>query len=265
MRPTMRRISACSVIVAIGGLLAACGTDSHPAPVSHARSTSASGTPGSSATGPISRRQAVAFAHTVNLRAADLPGFKVAADHEHETAAEKRLEHEALRCAGTPSASDQLAEASSKSFKFEHGVLAFSVSSSVGVARTAAIAAKELSAVRSRRTQGCLSHFLDELFKGREYHGASVSPFSITAVTPSAPGTTGSFGWRISAKVTTHRVAVPVYLELLGFVYGRSAVTLFTSAVPVPFPPVTEQHLFSLLLERATHRPQKPPVDGQPA
>jgi hypothetical protein len=44
---------------------------------------------------------------------------------------------------------------------------------------------------------------------------------------------------------------VPVYLDLLGFVYGPARVTLVSSGALRPFPAVAQQRLFTLLLQRA--------------
>ncbi len=250
------------LLLAISALLAACASASHPATTAAgARATTRAHA--RTAAGPLTTAQAIAFARAVNLRATDLPGFRVAPpEHEHETAAEKRLEREMLRCAGAPSAkaehAKELAEVKSPELKLEHDGIADSVSSSVGVARTAATTVKELAAIHSAHARACVSHYLDQLFKGKAYQGAHFSPFSIASGTPPAPGTTGSFGWRISATISTtvntHRIAIPFYFDILGFVYGQARVSLFSTGVLEPFPAAIQQRLFSLLLGRArTH------------
>ena len=63
----------------------------------------------------------------------------------------------------------------------------------------------------------------------------------------------GSFGWRITATLTVAgKIDIPAYLDILGFVEGTAEVSLVTSGLGEPFPAVTEQHLFTLLVERAT-------------
>jgi hypothetical protein len=221
--------------------------------------TAGLGSAGASPTAP-SKSQAQAFARAVNLRAADVPGFKVSAEHghEHETAAEKQLERELLGCIGAgvgtgvgAGHNGQLAEVSSKEFERENKNGLQSVQSGVTVEPTAALAVKELAEVRSERGRNCFSHYLSLLFKGKKFSGASIGPVSISAGSPSAPGTSGSFGWRISTTITVQRVAVPFYMDILGFVYGPTEVSLFSFGLPEPFPAATEQHLFSLLLKRA--------------
>lgn len=227
------------VIAVILALSAACGALAVPA----------------SGGRPATKQQAEAFVSAVNLRAGDVPGFKGSTEHATETAAEKRLEQEMLHCAGWAGFGSGIAEGSSQSFKRETGKVALGVSSSVSVARSSAMAAKELAAMRSGRTKGCLSHYLDQLFKSQKDQGATFSPATVIAVAPPAPGTSGSFGWVIAMTITLHRVALPVYLEILGFTNGPAEVTLFTSSLPTPFPAAVEHRLFSLLVERARTHP----------
>jgi hypothetical protein len=188
----------------------------------------------------------------VNLTAADTPGFTVAApEKEHATGAEKRLQREMVHCAGALSSTEKLIEVSSKHFERGHGIPELGVSSEVTVARTTELAARELAAIRSERARTCVSHYFGELFRGKEFQGASISPVSIASGTPPAPGSTGSFGWRISVTITAHGVEISLSVDILGFVYGPAQVSLFSSGVPVPFPAAIQQRLFLLLLERA--------------
>jgi hypothetical protein len=104
MRPVIRRLAVIALLLGAGGILAACGTAGLSTTATVARTASTTG-PGPSVAGTpgapsgveklLTKRQAIAFAHAVNLTAADVPGFKAAThEHEHETAAEKRLEHQ---------------------------------------------------------------------------------------------------------------------------------------------------------------------------
>lgn len=99
MRPIVARPGILLVLLGAGGLLVACGTSSHPAAVTSATvAPTTKGRPGSDQhlTGALAR----AYAH-VNLTAADVPGFAVSRkSREHETAAERRLEREMVRCTG---------------------------------------------------------------------------------------------------------------------------------------------------------------------
>ena len=93
--------------------------------------------------GQLTKPQAIAFASAVNLRSSDLPGFSASARHNRETEGEKRLGRQLLRCVGA-AAENGLAEASSGDFERRGLASVLSVSSNVGVARTSAVAAKEL-------------------------------------------------------------------------------------------------------------------------
>jgi len=260
MRLVTHRMIAILALLAAGALLAACGSGNHTPATTVAlaavatRADAVAVAKTSAGRRSFTKVQAIAFAHAVNLTAADVPGFKVSSEHEHETAAEKRLEHEMLRCVGALGSHHGIVEMGSKEFERETNTGDESVQSAVSVARTPALAAKELAAIRSPHVRACLAHYLDLLFKSHRYHGATVSPVSISQGTPPAPGATGSFAWRITTTITLHSVTIPIYIDIFGFVDGPAEVSLFTAGVPRPFPAATEERLFSLLLTRAkTH------------
>jgi hypothetical protein len=200
--------------------------------------------------------EARAFAHAVNLRIGDVHGFKVTTEHEeHETGAEKRLERDMLRCVGpTASAKHGLVEENSSQFGRESPSGTAGVQSEVSVEPSSALATKALAAIRAPQTRSCLAHYLELLFKGRNFTGGTLSPISIIQATPPAAGANGSFAWRLTATITAHHIAIPLYLDVLGFIDGPAEVSLMTLGVPKPFPAATEEHLFSLLLERAKAR-----------
>lgn len=262
----MRRTAAVLLLLSAGGLLTACGgsgraaaTGGQVSATTSADITAAADSSSTSPNGPAdassspTKAQALAFARAVNLRRADVPGFKVVSEHEHETAAEKRLEHAMLRCVGVGAlgSGHGLAEVSSPSFERETNAMDESVQSEVSVAWTSQQATKELAVIRSNHARTCVSHYSDLLLKSQKYHGATFSPVSIAQGTPPAAGATGSFGWRITTSITYHKVTIPLSMDILGFVYGPAEVSLFTSSVPQPFPAATEEQLFSLLLSRA--------------
>jgi hypothetical protein len=238
--------------------LGACGTGGHSTAAATGRTeattatattphgTRASGAPAS----PLTKSQAIAFARAVNLTAADVPGF-TAAKREHDTSAEKQRERELVRCAGGLTANEKLLEISSAKFKRGHEIPEVDVSSEVSVARTPALAEKELAAIRGPHARTCVSSYLDRLFKGKAFRGATVSPVSISSGTPPAPGATGSFAWRIEVRFTVRGIQIPLYFDILGFVYGPAQVSLFSSGLATPLPAATQEHLFSLLLQRA--------------
>jgi hypothetical protein len=261
----MHRTFVILVLLGTAGLLAACGGSGHTAATAMAEQTpartsadnaaaaKAAGGTFAGANRTFTKRQAIAFAHAVNLRLADVPGFRIVTEHEHDTAAEKRLERAMLRCVGfgALASSRGVVEASSPSFERETNALDDGVHSEVSVVRTVQQAATELAAARSDRAAVCVSHYLDLLLKSQKYHGARVSPVAISQRTPPAPGTAGSFGWHITTTLTLNKATVALSFDIVGFVYGPAEVSLFTSGAPRPFPASTEEGLFSLLLARA--------------
>jgi hypothetical protein len=252
MRSAMRRTTILLALVLSCGLLFSCGKGGHATSSDHAAAaSSARGT-----SGAPTRQRALAFASAVNLRAADVPGF-TASEHHHQSgsARERRLEKQMLRCAGVSGSAHGIAEQSSKSFQLKHDILDLSVSSEVSVQSSAAAASRGLAAIRSPHVRACFSRYLGQIFSGRRARGAAIGRVTIQSGTPPAPGTSGSFGWRVTASFDVHGIKVPIYLDFLGFVEGPSEVTLLSTGLLRPFPAAIQQQLYSLLLSRAkAHR-----------
>ncbi len=264
------RRTAALLLLAAGLLPAACGKSDRtstvaasPAAPSPGAHPEGAGTPQSGARS-WTRAQAQAFARAVNLTAADVPGFMVVPPSRlGATPAERRLQAETARClggsgtggvTGTGSgagSSAGLAEVSSPHFQREAGARSASVSSEVNVSRTSALASRELAEIRSARTRACLTRYMQQVLGSRAGGGVS-SAVSVVGGNPPAAGTTGGFGWRITVALAVRGAQIPVYLDILGFVYGPAEVSMFSSGLPEPFPAAAEEHLYSLLLKRAT-------------
>lgn len=258
----MRRATPILIVLGVVGCGAGCGDGSHRGPQTPAARNAAvtTTTHGSvsaasaSTTKPLTRSQARALVRAVNLRVSDLPGFKVSSEKEKETTAEKRLERRLLSCVGGALSGHGLAEGSSKEYERETSTGDESINSNVSVAPNAAIATRELKAVRGRQTEACLSRYVTLLFKllaKSEGHGMTASPVQIAPLSLPAMGTTGSFGWRMSGTITLHGIRVPFDIDLSGFVVGQAEVTLFAARLPEPVPSATEQRLLALLVRRA--------------
>jgi len=251
-------------ILAAGALLTACGKGGYASTVSHAAATTSAPSTTSGAKGgtPLTHAQALAFVHAVNLTAADVPGFTASPKQHSESANERRLEQELHSCGGSQGTQalqrsrSTLAEAGSPDFELHHGILDLTVSSEVSVVRTSAEAAAMLSAVRSARIRACFTRYVSQLLKSQHLDGATVVGVSIASGTPPAPGTTGGFGWRVTATLAVHGLHISFYLDLLGFVYGSAQVTLSSSGTVRPFPASAQEQLYSQLLARAkSHSP----------
>lgn len=260
----MRRTLLTLALVLAGALLAACGkgSPSTSASVRTVTAPSTSSSPsqappaGQDGEQPSGKRQALTFARAVNLTSADVPGFAATVKHDKNSAAEKRLEHRMLSCAGIGGSSKTVLEESSKDFKLKRQILDLGVSSEVAVQASAADAQKGLAAIRSVHVRGCFSDYLQQIFKGEQTKDATPGRVTIQSGTPPAPGMDGSFGWRVTATFLVRGIKVPIYLDFLGFVDGPSQVTLLSSGLLEPFPAAVQQHLFALLLARAkSHKP----------
>jgi hypothetical protein len=209
------------------------------------------GSPG--AEGTPTKAQAVAFAHAVNLTVADVPGF-TASPHKHKksSASERRAEAQLELCLGKSRNTKGIAEVDSDSFEQETSTSELNVSSEVTVVKTPALAAHALALVKKASTRACVSRYFNLLVSGLKTSGAKIGKVKLTTATPPAPGTGGSFGWRLSTIITAKEngAQIPFFLDILGFINGRAAVTLLTSGLPQPFPASGELGLFSLLVKR---------------
>jgi uncharacterized lipoprotein YmbA len=238
-----------TVLLATAALLAGCGKGQQTAAT---RTVTVVASEQSKASGEQGSSKAQAFARAVNLRPSDVPGFRSKTkESSQKTPAEKRLGEELQHCVGTRSEKRPLLEESSLSFQRGASIAQQSVSSSVTVARSKAIAGEELKAMGSAHASSCLVKYLTGLFAGSSRSGAKIGPVKVAHGTPPAAGTAGSFGLRVSTSIIVRSVHVPFYLDLLGFVEGSSEVMLQTSGIPEPFPATAEQQLYTLLLERA--------------
>ena len=109
----------------------------------------------------------------------------------------------------------------------------------------------ELAALHTARVRHCFSHYLDVLLRAQRLGQARIGLVSIQSGNPPAPGASGSFGWRVTARFRLLSVRVPFYLDLLGFVLGPARVTLISSGALRPFPAQIQQRLYTSLLARA--------------
>jgi hypothetical protein len=202
--------------------------------------------------------RALAFATAVNLRASDVPGFNATAKSQRQTTpAEERLVRELAACAGGLGGALGGGEQASPQFKRKVNVLQVSVSSNVSFLPSAANAGAQLKVLRSPHTRECLATYLRRLLAQQRYgSGARVSHVAVAQGTPPAAGTSGGFGWRLTAIFTVKHLNVPFYLDILGFLDRRAEVSLVSSGEALPFPAAIEERLFELLLARSrTHTP----------
>jgi hypothetical protein len=253
MSSAMRRTIILLALAVSGGLLASCGKGAHPVSGGQARTATSAATtsPGARSASTVTHLRALAFAAAVNLTSADVPGFTTAAEHKRRSSGEQQLEREMLQCAGLGDSGEAIAQKSSQSFQLKRGLVNLGVSSEVSVEPSAAQAVKGLTVIRSAHVRGCFSRYLSLIFKSQQLSGATAGPVTIQSGNPPAPGTSGGFGWRVTASFKVRGITVPIYLDFLGFVDGQSEVTLLSSGLLRPFPAAVQQQLFSLLISRA--------------
>jgi len=258
-------VLACSVLLAACGktnpqaitTVVASGPTRTPPPTGTGPQTTAPNrtTPSAPKRGqsPPSDARARSFAAAVNLRASDVPGFSATAKSQHKTTpTEERIERELAACAGGLGSALGSGEEASPQFKRKVNVLQVSVSSNVSFLPSAANGAAQLAVLRNPRTRGCLATYLRQLLSQQRYGGgAQITHVGVTQGTPPAGGTTGGFGWRLTAVFTVKHLNVPFYLDILGFLYKRAEVTLVSTGEALPFPAAIEERLFELLLTRA--------------
>ena len=262
-RSPARAACAAVLVLGAGALLLACGKANPATPASTSSAASSTVTRSApahpapkapSGAAALSLAEATAFARAVNLTPADVPGFdESAVTGQRETVEEKQLNHQLLHCAaGLASSHGAIPDHPSPNFKRRGSALQETVHSVVGFSRTPAEAAAELQILRSARTKNCLVSYFDLLFRGKSFGGAAIGHVSVTQGSPPAPGTTGGFGWRITTPIHVRGIEVPFYVDILGFVYGPTEVTLQSSGLLTPFPAAAEEQLFRLLVQRAT-------------
>lgn len=236
----MTRLAPSLALLGAVGLLAACGK-SDPTASTRVRASGSSS---------AARADALALARAVNLTAADVPGFVASSKQkERESPREKRLKAKLDACVH-PVAATPLAEAGSPDFQRQAPLTRASVQSEVTVASSPAGAAKQLALIRSRRTRDCVSRYIQLVVRGERHPGAKFGAVKVVQRIPPAPGTDGSFAWRISVPLAVQGISIGIYFDIFGFVSGPNQVMLFVSGEPVPPPAPAEEGLFSLLLER---------------
>jgi hypothetical protein len=237
--------AARGVLLLAAGLLVGCG-GAAASLVSPTRPTS----------GHVTKAQAIAYAHAVNLHAGDLPGF---ASIGSETEAPKpgRYALEYSRCVGGVNSARRIATISSPEFSAGSGFYSKIVKSTVEVWPTPAIVAVNNKRSYSSHGKGCLVHFLKMVHRqiNRERRGrAQIGPFTITIVPNLLPGVSHSFLTKINETrlLRTGAIRAHIYRDIFGFTTGPAEIELEAIGVGHPIPAPTEKEALRLLSGRAT-------------
>jgi hypothetical protein len=247
-RSSVLRAVARAIPFAAAGILGAgCGS-SHHATVT---TTTAAGT-------AISKAQAAAYAHAVNLLATDIPGAAVRSQ-EHETGEARAAGVELAHCTGGVNPRLRVANIASARFRIGKKTGSTLVKSSVEVMPSAALAAQNYGALGSARGRACIAHLLSHTLEGVSTGGARFGP-STTSLLPNLLATgKESFGVRVTTTlmgiVRGKQVSLPAYRDVFDVLAGPAEVNMSATRVAHPPPKATERRLLSLLYNRAeTHK-----------
>lgn len=240
--PWVRRITATLLVLgAASGLAAGCG------------GSSASGDGGAlGASAPITRAQAIAYAHAVNLRAADIPEMStsspegVAPTPRHPTFA---------RCYGGVSPARRVLKIHSPEFAAGRGAQSQTEASEVEVWPTPSLAARNIAANHTSRYRACFLRFQEgankNLNKGRAGQ-LLYGPLTVSSLPDLLPGVDGSYGLRITQSLLRGgQVHLHIYHDVFGFLSGPAEIELTATGLSKPVPLATEKRLLSLLYSRA--------------
>jgi len=241
IRKVLRSAAACLALVAVVSAMASCGGSSTAAAISAAST-------------PITRARATAYAHDVNLQAADLPGMSVTSP-EGEHPGSRRLD-QVERCAGNVNPDLVVANIHSASFSGTTDPEHEQIRSEIEVMPSAVIAERNNAANRSQRALACAKRLFPlELASqggGRVHYGA----VTVSRLPNPLPGVPGSFGYRIAVSILGVPKAIEptqphLYVDAFAFLSGPAEVALLTTAFPQPVSEETEGRLLSLLQSRA--------------
>jgi hypothetical protein len=238
---------------AVAVLVVGCGTSS----------TVASG-----AVSPTMKAQAIAYAHAVNLRVADVPGLVGSRPRTEIRSGPFGAVME--KCDGGAARAGEVIGVLSESFERNnkrHNGLLFrdsllpieSVQSTVYLTRSSALASHEFAIADSARARACLKSLNVSENHATKREGATAeeplfTDIEVAALT-SPLHAVRVYGLRVTANSTLESSGTTghsnYYEDFLGFVIGPAVITLHTKGDPRPFPSATEGRLLSLLYSRA--------------
>jgi hypothetical protein len=225
----------------------------------------------------LAKVRASDFARSVNLHASDVPYFEPIPEEEEEGPREERRRERRLeRCLGFEDAQEPLVEVESETYGTDSPGELLRVQSSVSVLEDAAQAAEEVRGLLGDRAVGCFEKIYVKALEEDEPSDAEVRGASVSRIAdPGGGDIEDDFGYRFYAKVTVQgdssqltaygptaepagdlaeSLTIPIYIDIVGFVSGRAAVSLVATGAPSPVSRNLERNLLGVLHERATSR-----------
>lgn len=205
--------------------------------------------------GPITKAQAVAYAHAVNLQAGALPGF-TSSGSETEAPKPGQLAREEIRCSDGVSPAHRIAKMESTEFSAGRAFYGMIMKSTVEVWPTPALVASNNSLSHKSRARACFVRFLKALHKrtNQERKGRmQIGPFTISTVRNPLPGVSHSFLTTINETrlLRTGAIRAHIYRDIFGFIAGPAEVELEGIGFGHPVPASVEAQALQLLLDRA--------------
>jgi hypothetical protein len=204
---------------------------------------------------PITEAQAVAYAHAVNLRAGDIPGF-TSNGNEIQAAKPGRLALEEIRCSGAIDPARRIARIESTEFSARPASYGKIIKSAVEVWPTPVLVAANNSPSRRSRSRVCFARFLRALHRrvnlGRKGR-AQIGPFTIKAAADPLPGAIKTFLTTVDETrlLRSGAIRAHVYRDIFDFTTGPAEIELEAIGFGHPIPASTEARALHLLLDRA--------------
>jgi hypothetical protein len=248
----VRPIAVCIAAATAIGLLSGCGGS---APAGAAAISAAT------TTHPITKAEATAYAHAVNLVPADVP--EMVSDSLEKESKPKRNDLEEARCTGGPSPTRVVVTIKSAHFRSGSGLQVKGLESGVAVTSSAKVATRSVTAVRAAlknaRARACLLRLAAKGFAKGFARGLDKGiSFSLGRITVSVlpDSLSSSFAFRVIVPLAFGRAGsapfhTHVYVDEHGFVTGAAEISLTAVGCSSPVPSATEQRLVSLLYRRA--------------
>lgn len=239
-----RGVAGCAALLATGLLIGCGGTTASVVGVA------------SPTSGPITKAQAVAYAHAVNLQPSDVPGF-TSSGSETEVPKPGRYGLEYSRCRGGVSPARRIAKIESTEFSAGRAFYGKVMRSIVEVWPTPALVVSNHTTSHSPRGRACLVRDIEAVNKqiNRERKGRmAIGPFTITTVPNPLPGVSHSFLTTINETrlLRTGAIRAHIYRDIFGFITGPAEIELEAIGFGHPVPTSTEAKALQLLLDRAT-------------
>jgi hypothetical protein len=241
-------------LAACGILASGCGSGSSTSTSSSAASTNTAVT---KASAPITSAQAVAFAHAVNLRSADVPKMRshFSEGEAVETASRRRSSAAFVNCYGGPEPTLRLAKIRSPEFSAGDARQSKSVESRVEVWSTSNLSDRNNATYFSSRGRACFLHYLSAAHKQLNKQRTGRLEFGslrIATLPNPLPGVSHSF-LRTIAETLVHRkhVRVHIYHDIFTFISGPAEIELEATGYARPVPAATEERLLLALVSRA--------------